>query len=238
MGIIINPYLFAPSFESTLCGEFDGVNDYVNCGNDASLLATTFSISVWVNPAALTNWTVICARDMNYNGSYSPTGQGWQLRIDGSGYVHFEIAGGSSTCKFLASDMTAGSWNHLAITYDLSATEGKIYLDGVLKATDSIMTLVFTNMGDPNFLIGARNQDTGVLPGKDNWNGAIDEVGYWNSVLNATMVGEAYGGGSPADYDNLSTAPVPVSWWRMGENAPAYATSDPQWLLIENSNAV
>jgi len=227
------------SFSSTLCGDFDSLtDDYVNCGTDATLMATTFSVSMWVKPAALTDWTIMAARDILWNGSYAPEAQGWKLMITGDSKVEFSISGGTSNCNFAKTDMTAAQWHHLVITYDHSGTEGKIYLDGVLKDTET-MTLVFTNLASTNFLIGARNQDTGGLSGKDSWNGAIDEVGYWNSVLDLTMVGEAYGGGSPADYDNLATAPAPVSWWRMGENAGSFIGSgaNGQWRIISNNNA-
>ena len=78
-------------------------------------------------------------------------------------------------------------------------------------------------------------------------NAYMDEFAYWNEELSAADILEVFGdaggsggkgNGQVVDLSNLDNASTPHAWIRMGDNAPAYATSDPQWLLIENSNAV
>ena len=224
-GIIINPYFFAEPFINDYCMEFDGVNDYVDCGQNSSILTATFTVSCWVNAAAFGSWDTIIGCD-----SYSGGSDGWKLWIDGTN-ISFSYGGAASTSFAIAGNMVTGTWYQLVVVCD-GAGNSEIFLDGVSKATGA-MTMTYSSA--IRFIIGARNANGGGLPATDSFNGKIDEVAMWNSDQSGNIA-QIYAGGSIINLANLPTPPT--AWWRMGDNAPAYATSDPQWLLIENSNAV
>lgn len=90
--------------------EFDGVDDYVDCGNDESLNFTSedFSIAMWVNLSKVSGTQMLFCR-----GAYKS--YGYYLFADGK-YVRFathqlDTAQGSSTAYML----TAGNWYHIVV---------------------------------------------------------------------------------------------------------------------------
>ena len=245
----------ASGFDNDYCLEFDGVNDYLICGNDSSLVnlgtGSTFSVSLWFKPAAsaFTSWGRTLA-SMSDGGA----GAGWIIRFDNAAAtptkLMMEKAWGVTSLEFPLSgthgsytwDITATPyvWWNLVVRWDeaLGASgEGTFYLNG--NDVTGSLTCDLTNYSGavPDFLIGSEHAWT--PPATDHyWSGNIDEVAYWNKYLTDADITAIYNSGTPGDLSSHASVANLKAWWRMGDNAPAYATSDPQWLLIENSNTV
>jgi len=177
---------------------FDGLDDYVNCGNSASLqFSNTLSVSCWVKTS--TSGKGILAIRV---GS-TPTQEAFSLTSSG------EVRMNNGTRLTANTSILDNNYHHIVVTYDTSlATNNlKIYIDGILD--NSVDRTVVIQGSGTNYLI------IGEYRASNFFNGNIDEVAVWDSELSAGAVTAIYNGGKPKDLSGFS----PVSWWRMGEEA-------------------
>ncbi|MBL91653.1 MAG: hypothetical protein CMH56_07545 [Myxococcales bacterium] len=164
---------------------FDGVNDYVNIANDLGD-PTALTISMWAKTSDLTgtsqylldartegNWWFIQDIDTTH---YSEPAN----RCDHVGNICF-----NGLVQIDASDLSTDTWMHVVVTVD--GTQSKIYLDGNLKDVGGGKSL-YTGAG---LRIGARFE--GVLRA---WDGLIDEVLIFDTVLSSAQVGALYNSGN------------------------------------------
>ena len=193
--------------------EFDGLTDYVDCGNDSSLNfdgSSAFSGSAWVY------WS---SGDSQIFGNQENSGgyAGWSLQIWGSKFrLVLESSLSSYIVKADTANFTTNTWKHVAFTYDGSKTVAgvKIYIDGSEVTSTTTSDLLGSNSitSTANMAIGAR------AAGAAYFNGKIDEVAIFDTALPPTGTGsveEIYNGGVPADLTSLS----PTAWWRMGDES-------------------
>ncbi|KKL89366.1 hypothetical protein LCGC14_1915410, partial [marine sediment metagenome] len=128
------------------CLLFDGVNEYVDCGDIANFERTDlFSIECWIKTSIGTT-QVICSR-VNYT-----TDQGWQL-ITNNNKIRVYLMG-SVTNRIIVETNTAindGSWHHVIVTYDGSSLSNgvTIYLDNNTNNTiiQNNLSLTILNTG-------------------------------------------------------------------------------------------
>ena len=88
------------------------------------------------------------------------------------------IEAGSLGCS-TTTTFSAGTWYHLAFTYDPSTDEGKLYVDGTLEDTETFIGLAETieTGTQTDLYIGARRFDGGGGTSIDNkLNGYMDEI--------------------------------------------------------------
>jgi hypothetical protein len=162
---------------------FDGSNDYVTFGDVYDLTGTSnFSLEAWVKPAA--------AATANFPMIISKYGtSGWNLYMENNAQpnadaVTFERLASGSDYASTATSLQPGTWYHVVATYDGSRM--RIYLNGVLgdnlPSTRSLPdTATAMNIGG-----------TG-----DEFNGQIDEVAIYTTVLNQTRIQAHYDAGKP-----------------------------------------
>jgi len=132
----------------------------------------------------------------------------------------------SSACVFNQFNFTTlnnGSWHHIVWTYDGSSTQAgmKLYINDSLRTLGSGITNTPINLQNTtmDFMIGA----SGTLSSYNlEYNGYMDEVSYFDSVLSASDVNSIYNGGVPNDLTSLS----PISWWRCGEGDTSPTLTD------------
>ncbi len=167
---------------------FDGINDYVDAGNPASLQITgAISMEGWVK-----------INDLSVTSSLFGRGHG--LSSGNQGYflsyyaktksLYFDTY--STTTRdalYKTNAIIDNNWHHIAVTWDgtTSANGKKMYIDGVQVAQK---TSAIASMGNPsyNFRIGI--DSTNDRPAKAN----IDEVKVFNRALSASEVLAHYNG--------------------------------------------
>jgi hypothetical protein len=118
---------------ANLSTSFNGSNSTITIANNAVFNFTTpTSLSVWVNRNT-TSRDFIIDKGNGSSGSY-----GWQFEYYNSEYV-FQLNNTVGGIMDIRATTTSGTgiWDHVAVTYD-SNQVGKIYLNGVLKATDTM----------------------------------------------------------------------------------------------------
>ena len=201
-----------PSFTSGKFGNalnFDGLNDYVDAGNDASLNITdAITIEAWINPAVAQEkcWDGV-------SGNYGVMGKvsapansvnwSWQLKYGAPGggcYLGFQFNANPEGSRWVRvkQNMTAGQWYHVVGTFD--GTDIKSYLNGDLKDSNKISAIK-----------GNRNK---LIIGSEGWanyfNGKIDEVRIFNRALSPDEIKAAYDAGINSLFNNFTNLPSGV----------------------------
>ncbi len=169
---------------------FDGIDDYVNCGR---INPNTFTITAWVNPA----WDSVLS-----------TGQAFVSDLDEVLYKGFElhayvdkrpvitIRNGNSWEDVIGPTAIPDSqWTHLAATFDGSTA--KIYMNGILQATTENIT---ATLSSDSLTIGDRST------GNHCFEGAIDEVGIWETALSQEEIISVLKSGLTGNEDNILVA--------------------------------
>ncbi|MFZ3077270.1 MAG: LamG domain-containing protein, partial [Candidatus Aenigmatarchaeota archaeon] len=159
--------------------QFDGVNDYVDAGNGASLNnvfgSEIFTLEAWVYPKDWVNYRgIINKRSSNYY-SASPGG----LFADTSG-IKFIIGTGNDaeTSTIINYKPTLNNWHHIAGTarrINSTHTNMTLYVDGVIRG--SALTTIDPQTNNNATTIGA------VYANSRSFNGTIDEVRVWSKAF-------------------------------------------------------
>ena len=166
---------------------FNGVDNYVNCGHDASLnLATTMTIEAWINPAGWGEMT-----DYGYGRIVDKNRFKLFLNDDASsGYnsqslIFIIHSGGSSyNLNTPANSISLDSWQHVAATYDGNGNV-HVYIDGIEQ------TLAGTPPPGNIMDNSAEDLFIGESSGQNRaFDGNMDEVRIWGVVLNQLSIRE------------------------------------------------
>lgn len=137
---------------------FDGTNDYVSVGN---ILTASYTKEAWINVT-----TTGAGNNIVSSGGHAfwaPSGTG-QLS-----------AGHDGTWQYVQdpTPLVAGTWYHVAVTYDAATTTMRLYKDGVL---------VSSNTAVPPY-VGTNLVNIGAYEGLATFFGSMDEVRIWNRAL-------------------------------------------------------
>ncbi len=147
----------------------DGVDDYVDCGNAASLNITdTITLSVWINPSDVGN-----SQHNDFIGKGDTT---YALKHNTTNYLQFFIYDGawrSANSSVLTADFN-NNWHHVAGTYD--GRQLKLYVDGKLITGTMRTSTISTNTYNVN--IGRNSQYPDRL-----YYGLIDDVRIYRGAL-------------------------------------------------------
>lgn len=206
-------------FTNTYSMSFDGVDEYFDVGNPASLQITgALTISAWVKTADNGD-AIIVSKDDQTNRCFSFSAN---LPGGGSNYTSLYLFnGGAATGVVSNTLLTAGTWNHVMGVFNPS-TYMRIYVNGVLNKENTTSIPASIDNDPANFLIGK-----GLTAGY-HFYGNIDEIAIWNSDQSANIT-TIYNSGTPADLSSLS----PVSWWRMGDSGTWNGST---WTLTDNGS--
>jgi hypothetical protein len=169
---------------------FDGTNDYVDCGNNASVQITgnQITLEAWIYP---TSWKSlvwqgnIIAKEQNGFGNDN----GYMLRAGNNGSLNLTLGSGSWSELISATNtLTLNTWQHVAGTYDGSYL--RLYVNG--NAVDSMAANINISNSSSTLFIGDNGSGARYFPG------TVDEVRIWNiartrSELQARMNDELCG---------------------------------------------
>ncbi len=158
---------------------FDGNDDYISCDTGPAITGTgPFSVSAWVKTGSVKGHAIVVQRsEGSANGSYG-------VSILEDGRVQFYVYNGGYGFLFQSNvTVDVGLWHHVAVVRT-NSTDGEIYVDGVLSASDSGPARYLNNVpvwiGGPGFT------------GPYRFDGRIDEVGIWDRAMSASEVRRLY----------------------------------------------
>ncbi len=227
--------------------EFDGVDDYINAGNDTSLqINNHITISAWVKSS-------YSGSDQAIVHKYHSGGGAYALYINGVGNLGFLSYDGSNVVNELthSQNVADGIWHYVAITVNNTTGIVYWYIDGILVETDTF-TPIGTWLNSQNVYIGYR-----AKVGTESWfNGKIDEVKIYNYARTQEQILQDMKGTS-ASVLGSSTAggiPHPIAHWSFDEGYGQTAndsvgsndgtlgadsgssTDDPTWITSDSGN--
>ena len=185
---------------------FDGSNDYISCSNPSNFNSTTFTLSAWVKPDAVSANQVVFA--FGSDTSSSPEGKRVSLFIGSSAKPTLAFWGND-----VVSDGTisAGTWTHLAMTFNggnRTSANSKIYINGVSQTLTG-GTASALDLSDMDFAnIGADHANAQLF------DGSIANVGIWDRALSASEVESIYWRGSHSELQNTELTNL-VSWYNL-----------------------
>jgi hypothetical protein len=154
--------------------DFSGSSSYVDCGNAEALNVDVFSVSFWCYIPSTQSWNHMISRGEHYGGN--PGAVNWGVMMyDGQETILYETY--NDTVKpSISTATTTGEWHHVVATHDGATMQ--LYHDGQLAgATPTAGILLDENLP---FIIGAQSRAGGP---SDYFDGSIDDVGYFNTVL-------------------------------------------------------
>ena len=179
-GTLLNGIVYASDFSGNLI--FNGVNDYIDCGNPSSLSSlggtSAITVSAWVYYTA-------------YGGGGQPysviTVKGtspftWLLENPSNTFSFRATIGGLDVSVADTSTHLLNTWYNVVGTYDGANT--RIYVNGVLKNTIARTGTLGINS------VSAK---IGTYQGTDyNFTGKISTVSIYNRALSATEILQNY----------------------------------------------
>jgi hypothetical protein len=163
---------------------FDGVNDYIDFGNDTRLnMANAITIAAWVNAKAYIDWAGILSKGIW--GAPSPY-LDYALDTKSGGYFKLTLKWGVDTV--VSKQHQPNAWYHVVGTWD--GNSARIYVDGILENQ-----VPFT---------GSLNIDNGIMAagvdhpgGVEYFNGYIDEIRLYNRALIEAEIRTLYNSEKP-----------------------------------------
>lgn len=200
------------------CCVFVGASSqFIRVGNVAELdfeRTDTWSLVCYFRTTA-GGFECFMSKGDNFGGA--SLGRGWELSLL-SGRLHTRIDSNDVTNgitkESALNTYNDGQWHQAVLTYaGTSLASGVLaYIDGAAITFNTIAdTLTGTIQNTFPFDIGAQN-------GTGFFDGHLDEVAVYNTVLTAGNVTTLYNGGTVFDYRDSGIAGL-VGYWRMAEGS-------------------
>lgn len=164
--------------------EFDGVDDKLDCGNDASLnLTTSFSISAWIN---VTTWTTNNGIVTRMTASHV---RNWVIYLYDNNEIGVLIGTGADYDRITSAgnNLDVNQWIHITYTYDGTS---RLYINGAVQANTS--TAVLVGLQSTPLNIGVK-----YTSNASPFEGLIDEVNLFTIALSASDISALYEAGKP-----------------------------------------
>ena len=176
-GTLVNGVAFAPG-QLGQAFSFDGVDDYVDLGNNPSLnLPGDLTVGAWVNSQEATAYLI---SDFDVTGKVSQGSLGIQ---DNHFFWYQSMTDGSALTVTGAATITAGQWYHVAAVRDDVAKAVTLYVNGAVDGSSSyagtVVDLQQTKVLGTSEPVGFPN---------DFLNGQIDEPSFYNRPLTAEEI--------------------------------------------------
>jgi hypothetical protein len=179
------PALVAGEFGSAF--KFDGMLN-IRIADAQDLDSPSFTIAYWQNLASLPASTITgyeCPVNRPFDGSSDGSSDNsWQVCPSAAGM--FYKVGETSNTNTTAM-VGVGEWHHIAITFEAVAGAFTIWLDGV--SIGSGTATVQIDPADPIVLgMDLDNNGTGTLVPSAPFDGALDDLRFYNRALSAGEV--------------------------------------------------
>jgi hypothetical protein len=185
---------------------FNGTTDRVSVGAPAQLRITSnFTIAAWIKPNATPSGVVQRIFSQTPGGGYGFGLTGSELRFTTYGRKDYD----TSTADEVS--IAPGVWTHVAVVFD-GSFDASFYVNGELA--EVIPGDFAATASASGLFIGS----TGAAANAENFGGSIDDVRFYNQLLNHSQL-EALAGQTPTVEANAAYF------------VPASAAIDATWML-------
>jgi len=162
--------------------QYDGSDDYVEVPDSTSLdipEGSKISITAWVKADAFNTPNLILAK------ATSGSKGNYHFGVHNGQYLYFSFYnGGWRELRDDTTPLSTGTWYFVAVTFDSSTDECKLYINGNNVKTGSIPYDLITN--DESLTIAR------YLGGGNPWDGIIDELHIYNKILTQEEISDLY----------------------------------------------
>jgi hypothetical protein len=183
----------------------DGVNDYVNLGDNLDIGLDSWTYNFWINMDTINRSNSILTKTDSGN-----SWQRWWYRVNSSNKLEFHLQKGNNNVtdrKYFRSSqsLNASTWYMVTIVLDRT-DKAYMYINGTpesIVSTNGNGTSITNELSSWssfdfnrvfNCCIGA------ISTSANSFDGIIDEGGIWNRVLTPTEVTELYNSGAGKQY--------------------------------------
>lgn len=200
------------AFLNDVALEFDGINDFLSgwVFSDFNFVHSTgiFTMSFWI---ALTDYTV---GGVDYVAATVNTGAGRGFGLSynsATGSYMFTVGRGGANILNISTGTVVNNnnYHHLLVTGD--SVNGYIYINGVQQAFGAFSG-VFSALNSNLMTIGQNSNNSAYIAA------TMDEIAFWTSYSDSSVVSEIYNGGTPKDLTTLSNAASLWMWLRNGDD--------------------
>ena len=204
--------------------------------DDGSLQYLAGSVTPFETSGSMTLSLWFRSNDTNgnkilYSEGYSSGTNVFQITIDsrstsGDGSIEF-FGRDNSASTFISQQFGSGyddgDWHHIVFV-NSGSTSYKIYIDGTSVLNASYSPGSVSNYNNIKFGASAKSPTDDA-----RFDGQMDEIGFWSSVLTHDDVETIYNGGSGIPYGGAGPSPV--------DNPPTVTLSSPANNTVYNSNS-
>jgi hypothetical protein len=209
---------FADSYSILL----DGTNDYFTVDGAGSVISGDLgSISIWIklDTTASVPWLYeIWADDNNVIRAYYHGGI--------NTFTCQHKGGGNESDCATTYVVENNGWHHLAYTWDTTANESKMYIDGSVIDTSTAHSDYTGTLTSIN--VGVRGHGWSSV----QWTGDVNDMALFDDVLTAGEVGTIYNSGDPTD---LSSHGGLVGYWKMENNTDDSSSNSNSLTLVNGA---
>lgn len=199
---------------------FNGVSDYVSIASNPLLNITdSVTLEAWIKPTSIGGLQTILVK-----GDDSGTNYG--LRLNGSELEFFYVdsEGVEHIYRTSSAGIESGKWYHLALSFrfgkgdSISVRVNNVSVSGSWVAGDGGG---LAQVNSQSLTIGSANN----YSEKNPFNGIIDEVAVYSSILSSSQIAERYSASRRVVY-RLSAVPVSM------EQPPSVRVSGSDYTLV------
>jgi len=169
-GTLVN----SPTYSSTNGGSilFDGVDDYVSCGNVLFNNVSAVTISIWVNIQTFTNGNTIISKEDQGEGSHTAFAE-WIISSSGIRNRFFNSTGTESFVN--TGTLSQNTWYNLTWTYNGSAIT--VYTNSIVGETAALSGPLKTNTNPLNIASSIYGNNTQMIcSGTQIYNRALSQA--------------------------------------------------------------
>ena len=204
----------------------DGTDEYIECGDRATLDMGTgsFTVACWIKTPTTGGMQFIIQK---WEDGAQP---GWALKYHaGNKNLYAYVDDATTEISHVgSSSLINGRWFHVAFTLDSTANELYIWANGSLLSTAKSAD-IGTLSTSSSFRIGADHA------GANAFRGTISDAVVYNTNLSASQMKIIYNGREPYNHNEGALTSNLVSWWRMGDG-PLDGFGDVNGVIVDNVN--
>ncbi|MBU0476732.1 LamG domain-containing protein, partial [Patescibacteria group bacterium] len=161
---------------------FDGIGDYVDCGNKASLkISPTITIALWVKTSEAKNAYIL--RKAHAGTTWNLDWAFYQLGSPFSWHIQFATTVSQTNSLAILNNPALDTWYHVVLVIDTDTGKVKRYVNAGTPQESGVSGILL--LSDQNLYLATGG----------TFNGSIDELRIYNKALSSAEIQKHYAEG-------------------------------------------
>jgi Concanavalin A-like lectin/glucanases superfamily/Carboxypeptidase regulatory-like domain len=215
--------------------DFDGVDDMFTAPDSPALAFGTnsFTIETWARADSTNNYSALFTKRVDANPF-----DGFNFYRGPDGILGSDIKSGNVVTVSSDAAMQLGQWHHLALVIDRASNTAKMYVNGVLQASQpSLAGIGSLTNSEPLRLGRVVNSVANPNPAQA-FDGSLDEFSIYDRALSTTDIQDIYNAGAngkcvpPAAFSCIPTPAGINSWFPANDSTSDIQSGNTNGSLI------